>query len=63
MLWGFSIALLCGFSEVIDDLLVSRVEGAASIPLLLVLLTALLLPLWFVECFLTSLVIKKSKIE
>lgn len=63
MLWGFSIALLCGFSEVIDDLLVSRVEGAASIPLLLVLLTALLLPLWFVGCFLTSLVIKKSKIE
>lgn len=61
MLWGFSIALLFGFGEVIDDLLVSQVEGAASIPLLLLLLAALLLPLWCVGHFLANLVIKRRK--
>ena len=59
--WGFAIALLIGFGEVIDDLLVSQVEGAASIPLLLLLLTALLLPLWCIGWFLANLVIKQRK--
>ena len=59
--WGFAIALLIGFGEVIDDLLVSQVEGAASIPLLLLLLTALLLPLWCIGWFLAGLVMKRRK--
>lgn len=60
-LWGFAIALLFGFGEVIDDLLVSQVESAASIPLLLLLLAALLLPLWCIGWFLANLVIKQRK--
>lgn len=58
-LWGFAISLLLGFGEVIDDLLVSQVEGAASIPLLLLLLAALLLPLWCIGWFLANYAVKR----
>ena len=34
-LWAFSITLLCGYCEVVDDLLVSQVMGLTSIPLLI----------------------------
>lgn len=60
-LWGFSIALLLGFSEVVDDLLYSQVEGSLSIPLFLLFLTALLLPLWLTGRLLASRILKKRQ--
>lgn len=40
-LWSFSITLLCGYCEVVDDLLVSQVMGLTSIPLLLAMTAGL----------------------
>lgn len=45
-LWGLAIAMLCGFMEVVDDLLILGVEGPAGIPIFLGLLALLLVPLW-----------------
>ena len=59
MLWGLSIALLCGFSEVIF-VLISQVGGIASL-LLLLLLTALFLPFWYAGRRLADLFIRRRK--
>lgn len=40
-LWGFAVAVLCGFQEVVDDLLVSQVSGLFSIPVFLAILALL----------------------
>ena len=60
MLWGFSIALLCGFSEVFF-VLISQVGGIGSL-ILSLLLIALFLPLWYAGRHLTDLLLKRRKI-
>lgn len=60
-LWGFSISLLLGFAEVVDDLLFNRVSGAMSIPLFLLVLAALLLPLWCTGLFLANRILQKRR--
>lgn len=47
--WGFTIALLAGYREVMEDLLFIMAEGALSIPLLLGLTAALLAGLYLVS--------------
>ena len=59
MLWGFSMALLCGFSEVFF-VLISQVGGIASLFLSL-LLIALFLPLWYAGQRLANYFIKRRK--
>ena len=60
MLWGFSMALLCGFSEVFF-VLISQVGGIASLFLSL-LLIALFLPLWYAGQRLANYLIKQRKL-
>lgn len=60
MLWGFSMALLCGFSEVFF-VLISQVGGIASLFLSL-LLIALFLPLWYAGQRLANYFIKQRKL-
>lgn len=45
-LWGFAIALPCGFQEVMDDLLVNQFSGPFSIPIGLALTAVLGLALY-----------------
>lgn len=59
MLWGFSVALLCGFSEVFF-VLVSQVGGIASL-ILSLLLVALFLPLWYAGRHLADYLLKRRK--
>ena len=59
MLWGFSLALLCGFSEVFF-VLISQVGGIASL-ILSLLLMALFLPLWYAGQRLANYFIKRRK--
>ena len=59
MLWGFSLALLCGFSEVFF-VLISQVGGMSSLFLSL-LLIALFLPLWYAGRRLADLLLKRRK--
>jgi len=61
VLMGFAAALLLGYHEVVDDLLVSRVEGLLSLPLLLGMTTALLLIFWCLGCFLAHRLILALK--
>ena len=58
-LWGFAIALLCGFQEAVDDLLVRQVSGPFSIPLLLVLTAVLGLALYCLGLILGSVLTRK----
>lgn len=58
-LWGFAIALLCDFREVVDDLLVGQVSGPFSIPLLLVFTAALGLALYGLGLLLGSVLTRK----
>ena len=60
MLWGFSLALLCGFSEVFF-VLISQVGGIGSL-ILSLLLIALFLPLWYAGQRLANHFIKRRKI-
>lgn len=59
MLWGFSLALLCGFSEVFF-VLISQVGGIGSL-ILSLLLIALFLPLWYAGQRLANHFIKRRK--
>ena len=59
MLWGFSLALLCGFSEVFF-VLISQVGSMSSLFLSL-LLIALFLPLWYAGRRLADLLLKRRK--
>lgn len=59
MLWGFSIALLCGFSEVFF-VLISQVGGIASL-IFSLLLVALFLPLWYAGRHLADYLLKRRK--
>ena len=59
MLWGFSIALLCGFSEVFF-VLIHQVGGIASL-ILSLLLVALFLPLWYAGRHLADYLLKWRK--
>ena len=59
-LWAFSIAFLCGYSEVVDDLLVSQVEGPLSIPLFLVITLGLSLLFWCAGLLLAHLITRKN---
>lgn len=54
-LWGFALAMLLGYHEVIDDLLFSMVEGAASIPLLLLTTAVMLGPIYAAAYFITRI--------
>lgn len=59
-LWAFSIAFLCGYSEVADDLLVSQVEGWFSIPLFLAITLGLSLLFWCMGQLLAHLITRKN---
>ena len=59
-LWAFSIAFLCGYSEVADDLLVSQVEGWFSIPLFLAITLGLSLLFWCAGLLLAHLITRKN---
>lgn len=59
-LWAFSIAFLCGYSEVADDLLVSQVEGWFSIPLFLAMTLGLSLLFWCMGQLLAHLITRKN---
>ena len=59
MLWGFSLALLCGFSDVFF-VLISQVGGIGSL-ILSLLLIALFLPLWYAGQHLANYFIKRRK--
>ena len=59
MLWGFSMALLCGFSEVFF-VLIRQVGGIASLFLSLLLIT-LFLPLWYAGKRMANYFIKRRK--
>lgn len=57
VLMGFSLVMPFGFAEVVDDLLISQVEGPASLPILLGL-TLILLALFCVAgCLIAHLLI------
>ena len=60
MLWGFSMALLCGFSEVFF-VLISQVGGIASL-ILSLLLIALFLPFGYAGRRLADHLLKRRKV-
>lgn len=63
VLMGFALIMPFGFAEVIDDLLISQVEGRTSLPTFLVILSVLLWILWIVGSLIAHLLLRSLRSE